>query len=128
MSLTAPSVGDRPVTVGQFQLGGQRDRPRRLDFDRPPAAPQTRDLPCLFQRIDVLVEQADRPSRHRAGPSRHPVAAGHRVDGDVDQQRTGPPDDVGAHSPGGQLDQVGHRSAQLADDNLGGCSRGGTRP
>ena len=121
-------VGDRPVPIGQLQLGGQRDRPRCLNLDRSPAAPQTRDLPSLFQRIDVLVEQAGRPSRHRAGPGHHPVATRHRVDGDVDQQRTGTPDDVGAHSAGRQLDQVSQRGAELADDNLGGRSRGGTRP
>ena len=128
MSLTAPGIGDRPVPVGQFQLGGQRDRPGRLNLDRSPAAPQTCDLPSLFQRVDVFVEQAGRPSRHRAGPGRHPVPARHRVDGDVDQQRTGTPDDVGAHSPGRQLDQMRHRAAEFADDDLGGLPRGGARP
>ncbi len=128
MSLHGAEIGDRPMPVGQFQLGGQRDRPGRLNLDRSPAAPQTRDLPRLFQRVDVFVEQADRPSRHRAGPGGQPVAAGHRVDGHVDQQRTGPPDDVGAHSPGGQLDEVGHRGAQFADDDLGRLARGGARP
>ena len=94
-------VGDRAVPVGQFQLGGQRDRPGCLDLDRSSTPPQTRGLPSLFQRIDVFVEQAGGAPRHRAGPGRHPVATGHRVNGHVDQQRTGPPDDVGPYSPGG---------------------------
>ncbi len=121
-------IGDRPVPVGQFQLGGQRDRTGRLHLDRSPAAPQTRGLPGLFQRVDVLVEQAGRPTRHRAGAARDPVATGNRVDGHVDQQPTGAPDDVGAHSPGRQLDDVDQCSAQLADDDLGGLPRGRAGP
>ena len=42
------------MPVGQFQLGRQGDRPGRLNFDGSPAPPQTRGLPSLFQRIDVL--------------------------------------------------------------------------
>ena len=62
------------------------------------------------------------------GRADQPVAARHGVDGDVDQQRAGAPDDVGAHSPGGQLDQMGHRGAQLADDDFGCRPRGRTGP
>ena len=123
-------IGDRAMSVGQLQRGGQRDGSRRLNLDRPPTAAQARDLPGLFEGIDVLGEKADRPSRHRAGASRQSIATRDGVDGDVDQQGSGAPDDVGAHSPGRQFDQMGHCRAQLADDDFGRRSRGrpGPRP
>ena len=68
------------------------------------------------------------PPRHRAWPSGDAVPARHRVDGHVDQQRAGPAEHVGAHSPGGQFDDVGHRVRQFADDHLGGLPRRGTGP
>ena len=116
------------MAVGQLEPGGQRDRPGSLHLDHPSAAAQAGRLPSLFQRVHVLVEEADGPARHRAGPGGDAVAARHRVDGHVDQQRAGPPEQVGAHSPGGQLDDVGQRTRQFTDNDLGGLPRRGAGP
>ena len=57
-------------------------------------------LPGLFERVDVLVEQAGRAPGHRAAARRDPIAAGHRVDADVDQQRAGAADDIRSDAAG----------------------------
>ncbi len=114
-------VGDRAVPAGQLEHGGQRDRPRRLHLHRARRAAQPRLLPCLFERVDVLVEQAGRAPDNRAAAGRDAISPGHGVDADVDQQRTGPADDVGAHAAGGQFRQVRQRM-QFADDDLGGLA------
>jgi hypothetical protein len=116
------------VAVGQLHPGGQRDRPGSLHLDRAAGAAQAGGLPGLLQRVHVLVEQAGGPARHRARPGGDAVPARHGVDGHVDQQRTGPPEHVGAHSPGRQLDQVGQRARQLTDDHLRRLPRRGAGP
>ena len=93
-----------------------------------PLAAQAGGLPGLFERVDVLVEQADGAAGDRAGPGGKPVAAGHRVDRHVDQQRTGPADHVGAHAARGQLDEVSQRAREFADDDFGGLARGDAGP
>ena len=85
--------------LASSSLGGQRDRPRCLHLDHPAAAAQTGGFPGLFESVHVLVEQADRPAGHRAGPGGEPVAARHRVDGDVDQQRARPGPSMSAPTP-----------------------------
>ena len=115
-------IGDGAVAAGQLQLRGQRDRARRLNLHRARSAAQTRLLPGLFERVDVLVEQAGRASGHRAAARRDAIAAGHRVDADVDQQRAGAADHVGSDAAGRQLHQMGQR-VQFADDHLGGLPR-----
>ena len=112
-------VGDRAVAVGQFEVRRQRDRPGRLHLDGARAAAQTGPLPRLFERVDVLVEQARRAAHHGASPGGDAVAAGHGVDADVDEQCAGTADQIGADAAGGQLDQVGQR-VQLTDHHFGG--------
>ena len=102
--------------------------PGRLHLDHAAGTAQARDLPGLFQGVHVLVEQADGPAGDRAGPGGDAVAARHRVDGHVDQQRARPAEHVGADSAGRQLDDVGQRIRQFADDNLGGLARGDAGP
>ena len=60
-------------------------------------------------------------------PRSDAIAAGHRVDADVDQQRSGTTDHVGPDAAGRQFDQMGKR-VQLADDDLGGLARRRPRP
>ena len=115
-------IGDGAVAAGQFQLRGQRDRAGRLHLHRARSATQSGPLPGLFERVDVLVEQAGRAPGHRAAARRDAIAAGHGVDADVDQQRAGAADDVGTDSAGRQLHQMRQR-VQFADDHLGGLSR-----
>ena len=64
-------VGDRAVPAGQLQLGGQRDRPRRLDLDRPRPAAQAGLLPRLLERVEILVRAGWLPAAPpRCGPRR----------------------------------------------------------
>ena len=120
-------VGDRPVPVGQFQLRRERDRAGRLHLDGPLRPAQTGLLPGLFERVDVLGEQAGGAAGHRTASGGDPIAAGHGVDGDVDQQRARPADEVGPDSAGRQLHQM-RQSVQLTDDHLGGLARRCARP
>ena len=115
-------VGDRPVSVGQFQLRGQRDRAGCLHLDGPLRAAQAGLLPGLFKRIDVLGEQAGGAPGDRAATGGHPIATGHGVDPDVDQQRAGPADEIGPDPTGRQLHQM-RQSVQFTDHNLGGLAR-----
>jgi hypothetical protein len=69
-------------------------------------------------------------------PGRCPVSGRHDLDGQLDQQRGGPADDVRAEPAAGQFGQVG-QVGQLTDDHVrrlgrvraghradtGGCSR-----
>ena len=115
------------MPTAEFQLRGERDRPWRLHLDGPLRPTQAGLLPCLLERVDVLGEQADRAAGHGTAPCGDAVTAGHGVDGDVDQQRTGPSDEIGPDSAGGQLDQM-WQSMQLPDHDLGGLPRRCTRP
>jgi hypothetical protein len=120
-------VRDGPVTAGQLQLRRQRDRSWRLHLHRARAAAQARLLPRLFERIDVLVEQAGRPANHGAAAGRNAIAARHGVDADVHQQRSGPPDQVRAYAAARQFDQM-RKAVQFADDDLCGFTRRRSRP
>ncbi|SIL42161.1 Uncharacterised protein [Mycobacteroides abscessus subsp. abscessus] len=71
-----PGVGDRAVAVGQFQLCGERYRPRPLNLDGTFTATMSAALPFLLKRIHVLVEKAARPANHGAGASGSPVPGG----------------------------------------------------
>ncbi len=120
-------IGDGPVSVGQFELSGQRDRTGRLHLDGAATAPQPGTLPGLFQRIDVLAEQALRPPQSSAATTGDAVAARHGVDADVDQQGPGPPDQVGADSPRRQFHEV-RQVVQFTDDNFCGSAWLGAGP
>ena len=114
-------VGDGSMAAGQFQLGRQRDRAGGLDFHGTSAAAQAGVLPRLLERIEILVEQADSASQHRAAPRREPVTTWHGVDSDVDEQRTGSADDVGTDPSVRQLHEMRQR-VQFTDDDLGGLA------
>ena len=120
-----PGIGDCPVAIGQFQLGRQCDRTGCLHLDHPIRAPCL--LPCLFECVDVFIEQAARPPHHRTGARGDPVATGDGVQGDINQERAGASDQIGPHAPIGKLHQV-RQLVQLADDDLGGLPRRRTRP
>ena len=116
-------IGDSAVAVGQFQRSGQRDGAGRLHLHHPVATPGP--LPCLFECVDVFVEQAACPPHHRSGARCNAVAAGDGVDGDIDQKTPGPADQVGAHTTVGKFHQM-RKTVQFADHDLGGLA--GRRP
>lgn len=106
------------MPVGQLQLHGQGDGPGRLHLHRTPATGSAGFLPRLLHGVDVLVEEAGRPPAHRTRARSDPVSPRHGVDGDVDQQRPGPADHVGADAAGGEFREVG-QPVQLADNDAG---------
>lgn len=120
-------IGDGPVSPGQFEVRGQRDGTGRLQLDRAAAAAQTGLLPRLFERVEILAEQAHRAAQRRTAPRCDPVPARHGVDTDVDQKRPGAADQIGADAAGRQLHQMRQR-VQFTDDDLGGLPRRGPRP
>ena len=110
------------MAAGQLELCGQRDWTRCLHLHRARPATQAGLLPRLFECVDVLVEQAGGPADDGAAAGSDAIPAGHGVDADVDQQRSGPADHVGPDAAGRQFDEMRKR-VQFADHDLGGFAR-----
>ena len=105
------AVGEHPVPG--VQLDRRRERPRPGGLHLHPLGPRTGA--GGVEGVDVEAQQVQRAPVVAAGARRDPPAGGHDLDGEVDEQRGGAADHVGADPARGQLGQV-RQQRQLADD------------
>ncbi|SLH94156.1 Uncharacterised protein [Mycobacteroides abscessus subsp. abscessus] len=120
-------IGQRTMAVGQFDLGGQRERTGRLQLEHPSGTRRPRGLPRFFERVQVGAQQVTGAPGDRAGPRSEAVAAGAGVEAQIDQQGRHPADHVRADAALGQFHQV-RQIGQFAEHGGGGLPRIGTRP
>ena len=116
------AIRDRPMPARQFQVRRERDRAGCLDLHGSVRSAQACLFPGLFERIDVLGEQADRTAGGGTAACGYSVTARHGVDRDIDEQRACPADEVRPDSAGGQLHQM-RQSMKFTDDDFGGLAR-----
>ena len=106
------AVGEHPVPGVQLDRGRERPRPGGLHLH--PLGPRARA--GGVESVDVEAQQVQRTPVVAAGARGHPPAARHHLDREVDEQRGGTADHVGADPARGQLGQV-RQERQLADDH-----------
>jgi hypothetical protein len=90
-------IGKDLVPTAQLHLGGQRPRPGSLHLDHLQAGPG--DLDRLLERIQIRAQQINATAVVATGPRGDPVAGGHQLDGEVDEQRRGAADQVRPGTP-----------------------------
>jgi hypothetical protein len=115
------AVDDRPLAAQPLQTGGERERARGLHLERPGPA-----LGGVVQRVEVAGEELPRPSHVDPGARDEPPAGRGEVDGEVDEQRRGAPDQIRPGTSGRQLRQV-RQAGQLTEDGahrVGGVAAG----
>ena len=88
----------------QLHFGGQRPRSGGLQLDHGRSGPG--GVHRLLERIEVGAQQVDATALIAPGPGGHPVTRRNQLNGEVDEQSRGAPDDVRTGAPIGQLGQV----------------------